>query len=158
MVSMLRDKKRVTLVLGMAIVTAGCATLVKGRTQGVYFNSSPAGARVLINGEDRGTTPLSLELKRSKDYTVVIRKPGYRDVTVSVDKKFTFGWPVVGNFFSWDLLGLVVDVADGAAYQLTPEETTVILDAEKLSLNSPKDNETFRLAVFLKNELPRQPK
>ena len=145
-----RGRLGMVCALSVAMVVTGCATIVKGRTQGVGFNSSPIGARVWVNGQDRGNTPMTLELKRNKDYKVVIRKEGYKEVTINVDKEFTMGWSIVGNIFSWGLLGVIVDVADGAAYQLTPAETMVALEAEKVSLKPRGDQDTFQLAVFVK--------
>ena len=138
------------LALGLAVVMAGCATIVKGRTQSVLFNSTPSGARIWVNGEDRGATPANLELKKNKDYKVVIKKDGYQDVTINVDKEFTMGWSIVGNVFSWGILGVIVDVADGAAYKLTPEQTTIALEAARMSFTPNKNNDTFQLAVFVK--------
>lgn len=144
---------RTSICLVLVIGVMGCATIMRGRTQSVRFNSSPAGARVFINGEDRGSTPATLELKRNKDYRVVVKKEGYKDVTVNIDKEFTIGWPIIGNVFSWGLLGVIVDVADGAAYKLTPEETMAALEVEKVSFAPTNNHDTFQLAVFSRGDL-----
>jgi serine/threonine-protein kinase len=48
----------------------------------VRVRSSPEGARVLVAGEPRGTTPLDLELPRSSDVIVVrLARDGYRSET-----------------------------------------------------------------------------
>lgn len=47
---------------------------------------------------------------------------GYEDVNIEVNKKFDILTTVVGNIFSWQLLGIIVDVATGSAYTLEPAD------------------------------------
>ncbi|MDR1307457.1 MAG: PEGA domain-containing protein [Treponema sp.] len=44
---------------------------------GLFINSVPSGARVFIDGIERGTTPFSLESLRAGEYSVRIVKEGY---------------------------------------------------------------------------------
>jgi hypothetical protein len=43
--------------------------------------SSPAGARVAVNGSDRGVTPLALSGLAPGDYEIELTRPGYRAVS-----------------------------------------------------------------------------
>jgi len=114
-------------LIALVLITSHCATIVRGTSQDFTTNSDPSGARILVNDEDKGTTPTTLTLKRNRSHKIVFRLDGYEDVTVNLDRKFMVGWPIFGNIFSFGLIGIVVDVANGSAYQLTPEELDVTL-------------------------------
>lgn len=51
-------------------------------------NSTPPGARVLIDGQDRGQTPLALHLKPG-NYTLTLDKPGYDPVRQAIAHQST---------------------------------------------------------------------
>lgn len=119
----------IPLLLIAVIFTASCAAIFKGSSAEVRVNSNPAGADIFINGIDKGTTPQTLSLKRDSDYVLTFKKEGYEDLNVEVRKEFDFGTTIVGNIFSWGLIGIVVDVATGAAYSLTPADVEANLEA-----------------------------
>lgn len=108
--------------IGMCFAFLACGTIFKGSSADVRINSSPSGAQVFVNDINRGTTPQSLSLKRNRDYVLDFRRDGYESVKVEVNKTFDLGTTVVGNIFSWGLLGIVVDLASGAAYSLEPAD------------------------------------
>lgn len=100
----------------------GCATIFKGSNADINVNSAPSGATVMINGIDKGETPQSLSLQRSENHVLTFKKEGYKDVKVEVQKKFDGATTILGNIVSWFLVGIVVDVATGAAYSLNPAD------------------------------------
>tara|TARA_R110002124_G_scaffold286453_1_gene467403 strand:- start:18385 stop:18879 length:495 start_codon:yes stop_codon:yes gene_type:complete len=120
-----------TLIL-IGILSISCATIFKGSSADVRVNSNPVGANIFINGIDRGVTPQMLSLKRNQNYLLTFKKEGYEDLNFEVFKKFDIGTTVVGNIFSWGLVGIIVDVATGAAYSLTPAD----VDANMASLQA----------------------
>lgn len=126
-------------VIGLSVLIAGCATIFKGSSADVQVNSSPSGADVYINEIDRGSTPQTLSLKRNKNYVLTFKKEGYEDVNMEIDKKFDIGTTVVGNIFSWGLLGIIVDAATGAAYTLTPADLDANMDELAEAGHVPSD-------------------
>ena len=63
------------VILFMVVISVlinGCATILTGSTDIVYFDSDPEGARILIDGLKVGKTPATLTLKR----------PGFSDKEV----------------------------------------------------------------------------
>ncbi|XWN38386.1 MAG: PEGA domain-containing protein [Balneola sp.] len=112
----------VSALVLMSTLSISCASIFKGSSADVRVNSNPAGANIFINGIDRGVTPQTLSLKRNSDYVLTFKKDGYEDLNFEVFKKFDIGTAVVGNIFSWGLVGIIVDVASGAAYSLTPAD------------------------------------
>lgn len=129
-------------LLGVLILTtSNCATIVRGSSQEVPFHSNPAGALVLVNGMEMGQTPTTLKLKRDKNYQIVFRLDGYDDMTINMEREFKIGAAVVGNIFSFGLIGLVVDITTGSAYQLTPEQVNTTLRSMGTSSLTPKEGE-----------------
>ncbi len=113
------------LVLPMLGFTMGCATIVHGNRQNVTVNSKPQGASVRINGL-KGTTPFSASLARNEDYVVTVKKPGYKEEQIQINKSFS-GLSIIGNIL-WLLVGVVIDFASGSAYNLNPTNINVELE------------------------------
>ena len=109
----------------------GCATIFKGSQANINVNSQPSNAEVYINGIDKGATPQTLSLDRDEDHILTFKKDGYEDVKVEVNKSFDAATTIVGNIFSWALVGIVVDVATGAAYSLDPADVKANLNDMK---------------------------
>jgi hypothetical protein len=95
---------------------------VRGTSQDIEVNTSPPGATVTVDAENRGMTPVTLTLKKKNRYQIVLTKEGYQDVVVNLDKNFKFAPTIIGNIFSWGLIGIIVDLTNGSAYQLSPEK------------------------------------
>ncbi len=77
----------------IAVVTA-CAFLFQfgacsyeSKPQSIPVTSNPVGARIIADGQDAGTTPLTLSLKRNADHKVRIEKPGYNPVDILLVSK-----------------------------------------------------------------------
>ena len=143
-------KKLLQLVclLVVALTASHCATIVRGTSQDISANSNPAGARIVVNGEDKGMTPTTLTLKRNRSYQIVFKLDGYEDVTINMDRQFKITAAIGGNFFSWGLIGIVVDVANGSAYQLTPEELDVTLRRTGSTTSASTDRDHVQVFFF----------
>tara|TARA_B110000908_G_C10067268_1_gene363419 strand:- start:140 stop:409 length:270 start_codon:yes stop_codon:yes gene_type:complete len=81
------------------------------------------GTTVLVNGLERGTTPLTLKLKT--DDMITFEKEGYESRTVIVDGKFNT--VAILNLFSilgWgvDVITNSIQVPDTRVYQVTLKE------------------------------------
>ena len=116
------------LVLPVIGLTMGCATIVHGNRQNVTINSEPQGASVKVDGL-KGKTPFSASLARNEDYVVTIKKPGYKEEQIQINKHFS-GLSIIGNIL-WLLVGVVIDFASGSAYNLSP--TNIDMELEKAS-------------------------
>jgi hypothetical protein len=103
----------------------GCATIVNGKTQEIAISTVPPGATVLIDGSQTVITPTTVALRRNKDYVFTIMKDGYQTQVVPVTGVIS-GW-LVGNIVFGGLIGGGIDAATGAAFTLTPESVTVVL-------------------------------
>ena len=115
--------KKILLALSAIVLLSGCALLFKGTNQTVPFNSDPAGAEVYIDGAKMGTTPLQIQLKVDRSYTVTFKKDG-KERTVILRNEIGPIWVVLDLF---GLAPLIIDAATGAWYELQPGQVNVDL-------------------------------
>ena len=113
------------LTILAALSLCGCASIFTGTKSKVRVESNPPGARVQVDGLDKGQTPTSVSLKRgSSGQTVTLSKQGYKPKSFEPDTEFN---PVsVLNLFS--LLGWGIDAATGAMWVYKPTFYTINLD------------------------------
>lgn len=112
--------------LAVALALAGCATIMQGSEQGVAFSSNPSGAFVTVNGRALGTTPLLTDLKRRDTHMVRITMDGYQPYEMAMTRSLS-GW-VFGNIVFGGIPGLIVDLATGSLYKLSPEQVAANLN------------------------------
>jgi hypothetical protein len=104
----------VAFSLLMVLLTNGCATILHGSEEGVYFTSEPDKAKVYVNGELKGTTPVQLRLVSKETYNVEFKKDGYRTQAMLLDHGVGGGWVVFDLICA--VVPLVVDAATGCWY------------------------------------------
>jgi hypothetical protein len=105
------------LILTGVLLSPGCATLTRSRTQWIPVTSSPPGATVIVNGQRRGVTPLALRPARKEKGPIIrIECPGYDPIEIRLIRK-TSGAPFFGNLF----LGLIPAIAPASLYSLAHE-------------------------------------
>ena len=118
----------VTLCL-VQIFSVGCASIVHGTRQDVTIDSDPPGATVTSRRlPSQAVTPANLSLKRKYEYEFQIEKPGYKTEYVLVEKNIA-GW-FWGNILFGGIIGIIVDMNNGAGYKLEPEDVFVKLQPE----------------------------
>ena len=65
--------------------------MFKGSTEEVNISSDPDGAKVYINGQMMGKTPLQLNLVSKDTYTLEFKKDGYESKIVIVNNSIGAG-------------------------------------------------------------------
>ena len=113
--------KKLLLLLVAGLMLQSCAT-VFAPTQKTHIAASEKGAKVVVNGFDKGFTPIVLKLKA--DDFVEISKPGFETKTVNVGSKFN-GVSIL-NLTS--LLGWGIDAITGAIKKPEYKTYKVTLD------------------------------
>lgn len=117
------------LLCFIQIFVSGCATIVHGDKQSIPFETNPPGATVTRAGRSQSLiSPTNLVLKRKNDYEYEIKKAGYKTEFVTVERELG-GWFWM-NLLSWGIIGFLVDMANGAGYNLEPKEIRVNLQKE----------------------------
>ena len=81
---LLKGKTKIFLALLISCVFffQGCMTIIRGSSQGIPVTSAPMGAKIIVDGEEIGNTPLNLRLKRKRSYVIRIEKQGYNPVEI----------------------------------------------------------------------------
>lgn len=131
-------------VLSMAL-TYGCATIMHGTTQDLAVSSNPSYAKVFIDNEDIGVTPIKTSLKRKEVHNVRIELEGYHPYQTTINKK-TSGW-VAGNILIGGIIGLAVDALSGGIYDLTPEQVEAELKDSEVSFSKENDMIVFTVSL-----------
>ena len=111
------------------LFNSGCASIVHGTRQTVNIETDPPGATVINRRlPSQAVTPANLNLKRKYEYEFQIEKPGYKTESVLVEKNIS-GW-FWGNILLGGIIGIIVDLNNGAGYKLEPEDVFVKLQPE----------------------------
>jgi len=107
----------------------GCATIFKGTSNNVDFSSDPSGAKVYVNGNLMGTTPVKLKLESKKVYNIEFKKEGFETKTFTITNHVGVGWVILDILVG--LIPVVVDAATGAWYSLDQDNVNAILETQQ---------------------------
>lgn len=122
-------RKRALVILIASMYVASCATLFKGTSQEVHFNSNPQKARVIVNGVDMGETPIALKLETKKSYAIKFTADGYKPKTHRISNHVGAGWIILDVFAG--LFGVIIDAATGAWYSLDQSNVDAVLESQQ---------------------------
>ena len=118
--------------LSLALIVAGCASIVSKSSYPVVITSQPDQASISIVNQTgktilKGTTPTTVTLETKagyfsgNDYTVTFEKAGYATHTSTI-RRGVDGWYIAGNLVFGGLIGwLIVDPLTGAMWTLEKE-------------------------------------
>lgn len=122
----MRSITTAALALLAAALTPGCATLFSGTSEQVTIDSEPEGARIFVEGIERGRTPATISVKRPgfNDTEVTLQLEGYEDRTFTLQK----GFNTISILNLFVPAGFIVDAVTGAITQYDPNTYTVTLD------------------------------
>jgi hypothetical protein len=98
------------LLTGLAF---GSATIFKGSYQNITIDSDPQGATVMIDGVNKGLTPLSINIEKNEAKNVIVKKDGYRPRTIGMSDRFDF-LTLLGGYSS------TTDLINGNAWEYSP--------------------------------------
>lgn len=103
----------VTIAIGvMTLSLGGCATILKGTHEEVAFISDPSGAKVFVNGQYIGITPVKANLDARTTYAVDFKKDGYESRSAALHSSTSGGLVILDILFGfWPI---IFDAATGA--------------------------------------------
>jgi hypothetical protein len=81
----------------VAFFSQGCATVTQNWGQKIPVTSSPMGAKIFVDGKERGETPMELALKRKQDHLIRIELEGYDPYEISIGRKKSPWKSIIGN-------------------------------------------------------------
>lgn len=125
-------------LLSVSALLSGCATVVSGTDQSIQVDSTPSNAIVMLNGNQRGTTPLKLNIQRNaKNATVQLNLQGFESKEITL-KKTTNGW-IWGNILLGGIIGVAVDAATGAMYSFELPDQGALAEVPASGKQAPED-------------------
>lgn len=143
---MIRLKAGILIAIASSCLATGCATIIHGTTQKVGIASTPPGAKVSIDNQPYGLTPVFADLKRKESHTVVFELDGYEKTSLTITNSVS-GW-IWGNLAFGGLIGLAVDGISGGIYKLEPEQLAA--DMRLLPANAARsDGGLYVVAVMV---------
>ena len=91
----------VALVVSTVFIFQNCATIIRGTSQRIPITSNPTGAKIIVDGEEMGYTPLNLKLKRKENHIIRIEKQGYNPLDIRIARKTSgsLAISILGNTF-----------------------------------------------------------
>ena len=95
-----------------AVIFSSCASVLKGTSEDIRFESSPSGASVYVDGIKVGKTPVTVSLKKNAKDNFRVELDGYATVERPLDSEYD---PVALLNICWDLS--TTDLITGAAFQ-----------------------------------------
>lgn len=128
--------KKITLMLVAVMLFSSCASILTGSKRNVLFESDPSGAKVFVNGFEKGTTPAQIRVKA--DDRIDFRIDNYKDRVVVMDSKFN----LVSIINGFSIIGWGVDALTGSLKRVDTKYVKVTLEHE---------NNTAIINGYLKN-------
>ena len=116
--------KKIILGLLFAVsLSFGSATIFSGGTQAISIESLPSGATVYVDGQLRGTTPMSVMMDKSLTaHSIRVQKEGYATSNLVMEKSFD---PVAILNIFWDLS--TTDFLTGSLMEYSPNNYMIQL-------------------------------
>lgn len=140
-------RKVLVLVALTAVLTASCGTIFFGTKVGVSVRSTPA-CTVTVDGGASYQTPTVVKVKRGDSHTFKFEKEGFKSQTIQVDNKILVG-TLIADIFLTGIIGVVVDLVDGAMYTMDQKQIDVTLAEEGVALTVPDttDDEVYVVLI-----------
>ena len=114
---------------GLALATGGCASVTRGITNQIAFQSVPEGAEAQTSTGLRCVTPCALSFGRKEEFQVTFIKPGYVPQTMEVKTRVagTGAAGFLGNVLVGGVIGMGTDVLTGATLDHYPNPVVMTL-------------------------------
>jgi len=144
--------KKISFILSIficLILFYKCATIMHGTSQDIAVSSNPPNAKVTIDGNSVGNTPLTTNLSRKSNHSVKIELEGFLPYETVIIKKLS-GW-VWGNILFGGLVGLAIDAISGGLYKLSPDQVQAELRNKSDNSLVFENNKLF-ITVVLKSK------
>lgn len=108
----------------MIVLSSSCASILTGSKRKVLFESDPSGAKVFVNGFEKGRTPVQIRVRA--DDRIDFRLDDYRERVVVMDSKFN----LVSILNGISILGWGIDALTGSLKRVDTKYVKVTLEKE----------------------------
>jgi hypothetical protein len=117
--------KRKISIMAMTLtimLTTSCASILTGSKRTVLFETEPSGAKVFVNGFEKGKTPVQLKVRA--DDRIDFRLDDYKERVVVMDSKFN----LVAILNGFGILGWGIDALTGSLKRVDTKYIKVTLE------------------------------
>lgn len=134
---------------GIILLTTSCASIFTGSKRQVLFESDPSGAKVFVNGFEKGKTPV--QIKVAADDRVDFRLDDYTERVVVMDSKFN----LVAILNGFDIIGWGVDALTGSLKRVDTKYVKVTLEKDDKTafLNYMENGQLTKVEVDEENKV-----
>ena len=143
--------KRISIILivFVLLISTGCATIITGSNRVVLFETDPSGAKVFVNGFEKGKTPVQLKVRA--DDRIDFRLDNYRERIVVMDSKFN----AVAILNALSILGWGIDAITGSLERVDTKYVKVTLEkSEKTAfINYIENGNISKVNIDQKNKI-----
>ena len=131
------------------LLTTNCASILTGSKRKVLFETEPSGAKVFVNGFEKGKTPIQLAV-RAED-RVDFRLDNYKEKVVVMDHKFN----LVSILNGLSIIGWGVDALTGSLKRVDTKYMKVSLEDSKKTafMNYMKNGDITKVNVDENNKI-----
>ena len=146
------------LVLFTVVGLMGCGGIFNGKTQMMQIESNVKGASIdLITKEGKvipiGTTPYTGPVPRKKNPILVFKKEGYAEKRYVLETKLAIVFFLNGFGGYSSSFSTTTDMSNETAWEYTPTNIYVNIEAAGSSINFKKDTDIKRFVMMNYSEL-----
>lgn len=129
-------KRLSVLIMVLALLlTSSCASIFTGSKRNVLFESEPSGAKVFVNGFEKGTTPIQIKVKAEDK--INFRLDDYKERVVVMDSNFN----LVAILNGFSIIGWGIDAITGSLKRVDTKYVKVTLEKnDKLAFVNYMEN------------------
>jgi len=140
-------RKLLLLITSMFITS--CASILTGSKRKVLFETEPPGAKVFVNGFEKGKTPV--QLKVTADDRIDFRLDDYTERVVVMDSKFN----AVSILNGLSIIGWGIDAITGSLKRVDTKYVKVTLEKSKKTafINYLENGTITKVSVDEKNKI-----
>ena len=138
------------IVMAMTIMlTSSCASIISTSKRKVLFETDPPGAKVFVNGLEKGITPVQLKVKAED--RIDFKLGDYQEKIVVMDSKFN----LVAILNGFSIIGWGIDAITGSLKRVDTKYIKVTLEQSEKSafINYMKNGSVSEVKVDEKNKI-----
>jgi hypothetical protein len=124
----------------ISLMLVGCATIMAPGPDKIAVNSTPEQAKVYLDGEPVGRTPMILPINRKSEGLVRVELEGYEPVNIDRDKVIN-GWDF-GNILFGGVIGITVDLITHNQGKYTEDPIFIELKPVETQAKNASDKKT----------------
>lgn len=118
--------KRLFILALAPLMLMSCASIFTGAKRNVLFESDPSGAKVFVNGFEKGVTPAQIKVKA--DDRIDFRLEDYKERVVIMDSNFN----LVSILNGISIIGWGVDALTGSLKRVDTKYVKVTLENDQV--------------------------